>query len=208
MVRLLIALLVLCTANISSAGMQAPRKLVASGGGGGTTISDDFNRANGGLGSNWTTITGQNAPAIDSNVVKGNTSSGRSGAWYNATTLNENQKACVKVTSPSDAGGVTVRVQPSAQTYYFLVTNGTQLAVGRRVAGTNYTLATYTNIVSGDTICLSASGSSTVSLVSSVNGSNVGTHNDSLLPITGGSPGIFLYDIGTVRVDDFTAENL
>jgi hypothetical protein len=34
-----------------------------------TTVSDNFNRANGGLGTNWTTMTGTLAPQIAGNLV-------------------------------------------------------------------------------------------------------------------------------------------
>lgn len=76
---------------------------------------DNFNRANGGLGANWTTITGIVAPTITSNQVLGNTATTNQGAIYTATTFPNDQfsQATVPVGGNNANGAYTVDVRTS-----------------------------------------------------------------------------------------------
>jgi hypothetical protein len=106
------------TATSSAGGITISAPTAAS-------VSDDFNRANGGLGANWTTITNLAAPQIATNQIGVGT--GR-GARYSGATFAANQYAEAKSISgsPADkstlsktqANGPAVRVSASAETYY------------------------------------------------------------------------------------------
>jgi hypothetical protein len=106
--------------------------------------SDNFNRADGALGSNWTRRAGE----AGSNVVYGNAAragaaTGWSGDLWTANTFNDNQFAEALVT-PSGANGgpgVVVRGSTSLNSCYFAqawehATNGPTLALYKIVSGT------------------------------------------------------------------------
>ena len=87
-------------------------------------ISDDFNRANGGLGANWTAITDNNAPVILTNQAHG--TGGYSGARWSADAFANNQFAtCYFGGTDQTRVGPRVRVAANANTYY-----GVQLQYG------------------------------------------------------------------------------
>ena len=65
--------------------------------------SDNFNRANGSLGSNWT-ATSDGALTISSQVAAG-TSSGVSGDTWNAASFGSDQFSQIEVTSTQPSGG-------------------------------------------------------------------------------------------------------
>lgn len=102
---------------MSLLGASMGSKAAASG----VAVSDNFNRANGGLGANWTTITGDSAPAIASNVV-----SGGGGARWSANTFADNQYSEMapawngNVPGQTDEGAVC-RCASGAATYYVAV---------------------------------------------------------------------------------------
>lgn len=178
--------------------------------GGGTftppPILDNFNRSDGALGSSWTGISGLGMPVIVSNQVGGGAT--RTTAWYNASSFSSDQIACAKFTTLADSAGVAVRIQSDIQTMYLVVTNGSNLLLRENNAGTMTQLGTeIANAATNDTVCLSASGSSTVTLTVRVNGAVVRTDTDSSAPITGGSPGLLLYSTSG-RIDDFAAGDL
>src|SRR3984893_7528518 len=85
------------------------------------TASDDFNRANGSLGPNWTNIS-DGGLAIVSQAVAGTASAGLTGDTWNAGTFTSNQYSQVAVTSTQLTGGQwigpAVRVQNSGQNAY------------------------------------------------------------------------------------------
>ena len=93
--------------------------------------SDDFNRANGALGANWTTF--GSAPQIVSNTVRG-TSGSNNRALYTAAAFEDDQYSEMEVRS-TDSGhfqGVIVRGNAAAQTGY--------VAYARQSAGNKVTL--------------------------------------------------------------------
>lgn len=87
---------------------------------GGVLATDTFNRTNGGLGGNWTTITGQGAPQINTNVVVTNAVGTDSRAYYSAITWPDNQYAEIQVIAGavSAGGGAVVRAQSGANSFY------------------------------------------------------------------------------------------
>jgi len=87
----------------------------------GTTGTDDFNRANGALGPNWTGIS-DGALTITSQTVAGTASGGTTGDIRTAETYGSNQSSQVEVTSTQLTGGQwmgpAVRMQNGGQSTY------------------------------------------------------------------------------------------
>ncbi|MBO0885102.1 MAG: hypothetical protein J2P17_33175, partial [Mycobacterium sp.] len=86
-----------------------------------STASDNFNRANGGLGSNWTTVAGTVAPKIVSNKVQPGTAGAVNSAYWSANTFGGDQFA--QATLPNSSGtqyGPGIAVRLSGGTGYFL----------------------------------------------------------------------------------------
>lgn len=101
-------------------------------------VLDNFNRANGGLGANWTTgfYAGSVAPTITSNQVAGNASYAE--AWWNPASYTESE-AYITVATLQNTGEV-VYLEARAQTpgsnfdgYELLYTRGSGMVVNRVV---------------------------------------------------------------------------
>ena len=167
-----------------------------------TTASDNFNRANGSLGANWTDMT-VGGLAISNDAVIGTQSAGNSGDIYTGTTFGSDQSSQIQVTSTPLGGGQwigpAVRAQNGGQSLYvgiywgdngnpelelFKLINGgwTQLgsafASGTLAAGTELTLS-----VTGSTLSFSENGVVEI------------TATDTSL--TGGAPAIMAYGTST-----------
>jgi hypothetical protein len=86
-----------------------------------SATSDNFNRANGALGSNWTAISG-GALTISSQVAVGTAASGVTGDTWNAASFGSDQTSQIEVTSRQISGGqwiaAVVRAQNSGQNAY------------------------------------------------------------------------------------------
>lgn len=86
---------------MSLLGASMGAKAAASG----VAVSDNFNRADGGLGANWTTVTGLLAPTISTNQIS-KVGLGASGARWSADPFSENQYSeALVVGTSSDPGG-------------------------------------------------------------------------------------------------------
>jgi hypothetical protein len=94
--------------------------VTAEGTSGAVAISDDFNRANGGLGANWTTLSGFGAPQISTNVVVGST---EEAAYYSAATPAANQYVQAFCDTSEGFTAIRVRQASGANTCYELQTN-------------------------------------------------------------------------------------
>jgi hypothetical protein len=71
-----------------------------------TLGSDDFNRADGGLGANWTSgYTSRSNPAIVGNRVRGTATNIQNLATYNATTPSANQWSRITIPTFTESGG-------------------------------------------------------------------------------------------------------
>ena len=86
-----------------------------------TTVSDNFDRADGALGSNWTTVPGTAAPEIVSNTLRVGTASALNSAYWSASTFGDDQFAQASLPNSSgtqDGPGIAVRL--SGTKGYFL----------------------------------------------------------------------------------------
>lgn len=168
-------------------------------------IVDDFQRADGSLGANWTAITGLTAPTISSNAAA-NTSTAYHGAIYTGSAFGNDQSAQVKIgtVSSSSVYFVFVRISGSAFSGYAAFANGNASYVIRRYdagAGTNLQSLAQAP-VTGDILKLRVIGQM---LYLYVNGVMVNSANDSIY--TSGSPGMGMQiNSGTITVDDFIAD--
>jgi hypothetical protein len=167
------------------------------------TFTDDFNRANGGLGANWTTAT--NAPSIASNVV--NSAASTTSIAYVATatqTFAADQKAqvtCGSVSASARYAGAVVRM--ASNNGYEVYTDGSSGAghteIARVTAGVETVLANFAlTFTSSDTIGIEAVGTTLYILK---NGVRSGSTTDATYAT--GQPGISAYD--AVGLDNFTA---
>ena len=80
------------------------------------TVSDNFNRANGGLGTNWTTVSGTTAPQIVSNKAQPGSAGTLNSAYWNANTFGSNQYAAASFPNSSGTNygpGIAVRLSNS-----------------------------------------------------------------------------------------------
>ena len=188
-------LLVLC-ALLAPVLAVAPKALAA-------TASDNFNRANGSLGPNWTDVS-DGGLAIVSQAVAGTASAGVSGDTWTAATFTGDQYSQVAVTSTQLTGGQwigpMVRAQNGGKNAYVGVykwNNGSpELQLFKR-SGTSWTQlgSTYNSgaLTAGTLLQVKAAGSAISFLQNGVQ--RISATDTSL---TGGAPGIMSYGTGQV----------
>src|SRR5439155_26654312 len=181
--------------------------------------TDNFNRADGPLGSNWTRSPGNTeSGAIRSNTVGMEDSSAtRRADWYNATSFSSDQYSQVYLSVlPATTGGATVRMQSGADSYYGAGfdnnnnnnSNGTYLCrIWVYINGIPTSLAVDStcHIAAGDTLRLEAQGSTLRFYQNSVLKL---TATSTLL--TGGSPGFeFIHNVnGSPVLDNWAGGNM
>ena len=167
----------------------------------GTSASDDFNRADGGLGANWTAVS-DGGMAIASQQVTGTVGKTTGDLWA-ANTFTSDQFSQVQVTSTPLSGGqwvgAAVRMQGSGQTGYVGLYNWNSgspvLEIFKRSGGGWAQLSgAYSSgpLAAGTQLQLTAVGS-TISFWQ--NGVKRLSVTDS--SITGGAPGMMAYGNGT-----------
>jgi hypothetical protein len=169
-------------------------------------IYDTFDRANGGLGSNWTTLTGEVAPTITSNQLSGNTGSYQM-AYYSGLTLQADQfaQATAPVGGADGSHTFGLLLHGSGNRCYFLdLFNGTAYIL-RRTAGSNTTLASVASTpAAGSNIRFEISGTT---LTAYVNGAVIATVTDSTYST--GQPGIEVFGSGGLAVlDNWSGGNI
>jgi hypothetical protein len=170
-----------------------------------TTATDDFNRADGSLGANWTGITDGGMAILSQQVV--GTNSGTSGDMRTAETYASDQYSQIEITSTQLRGGQwigpAVRAQDGGQNTYLGIywwNNGSPvLMLFKRISG-NWTQLGSTNssgaLAAGTQLQPSVTGSS---LTFSENGVALITASDTSL--TGDAPGVMAF--GTPAADNW-----
>ena len=127
--------------------------------------SDDFDRADGGLGANWTTTTGESALAIVSNEVRGGSAAIFGGRYTAAAAPNDGYAEIVVgsvVCTTTDEGiGPAYRIAAGAQTHYLVQTNTNETRL-YSVVGGGYTQLGSDGVacVTGDVLRLTCNGTS------------------------------------------------
>lgn len=165
--------------------------------------TDNFNRANGPIGSNWTAVTG--AWLVDINEARPDTAANFSAVYWNADTFGNDQYAQVVIKNiGTPAGGPAVRIATGgAQSWYVCYVNSPNLTLDKLVGGAYTSLATAALPSVGDTLRTEVSGTTVRCLV---NGTQVASVTDTSL--ASGAAGLSGYNAGNTSVDDFEAGNL
>lgn len=175
--------------------------------------TDNFNRANGGLGANWTTVSTMAAPLISGNLVQTNLVSQDSAAFWNADTFPNDQRSQVIATKAiTDTGKsvfAAVRVAAATKDFYAAGARGplgasATLEIRKFISGTSTVLSTATKTINaGDLIMCEVIGNT---LNAYVNGVLQGTVASGGQLLTG-SAGIFIFvDTGAdtdAQLDDW-----
>lgn len=178
-------------------------------------ILDDFNRADGALGANWTSTGDASVCTVASNVMSCGVASGGRMHIYTGTSFSPDQFSTVTVVNNPAANhyvGPIVRGSSSASTNYRMeIGSDNKLYISRLVAGTNTALVnvTFTRGTS-QVLTLTAEGSNPVILKGYVNGTKAINYSDSDgTRITSGYAGITAYtSTATVTLDNFFAGNM
>jgi hypothetical protein len=171
--------------------------------------TDNFNRADGALGSNWSTITGLNALIISNNAVVVETFESWSGAYWNADSFNNDQYSQAKVSGSAYHQSIICRVNPSSADFYGLDPYNTDYLVLRRWDnGTPTDLFWHEIDCSDKTIRLECTTSgNTVVLNTFLDGTPVETYVDSdANRKLSGSPGIM--NFAWASLDDWEGGNV
>lgn len=158
--------------------------------------TDDFNRANGAIGANWTTQSpGYETPQIVSNALRDNSAgSGEGCAWYNAWSGaggGADHYSQVKVVAQDTNSSFAAHTRMSAGNMYYWImdtgSGGTRNYYFGKFVSSSYTdLATgSTAFANNDVIRCEAQGTT---IRGKVNGSTIQTQTDSAL--ASGSPGL------------------
>ncbi len=169
------------------------------------TLRDNFNRADGALGSNWTILVGTNPYSIISNVAATNGASAENCTVYNAFTPADNQWAEVTITQTGNDAYVGPAVRGSGTSWYVFYGDTGNRALYRIVSGTPTSLASSaTGFAVNDVIRLEVEGTTLRAYVNGVLWTSV---TDSSL--ASGNTGMATWSTSTSgRVDNFTADNI
>lgn len=172
-----------------------------------TSVTDDFNRANGGLGANWTTdSTATATPTINTNSFVSGTFNVVSYANYTGATFANNQYAQALTSSVSGYLGVGCRGDGNGNGYAMLAINSTTIGAYKITNGTRSTLGSLFTVAStvNKTMKLTCSGTT---LEAFLDGASIGTRTDS--SYTSGNPFIYSNQSSvTYKLDDFAAGDL
>ncbi len=193
-----------------------PRRVTAP-----LVVLDNFNRTDGGLGSNWTTLPGGAAPQISSNTITSAADGVDRSAGWTTDTFNANQYAEIQADFSTGTKfrfvKIICRASTAADTYYafmFDTTNG--YTIRKNVAGVE-SLVTGSGVLADGSVI----GGGLITFRFKVNGSTLegfkngvsayGPFTDTSITATG-SPGFMLNmevaGTGTLSLDNFAAGNL
>ncbi len=163
----------------------------------GPAATDDFNRPDGPLGSNWMKPpASEQTLVIVNNKVTPDTENAHCYAYWTANTFSQDQYSQVQISNVGPWNGVIARAQPNIDRFYMgFVFGPNDYRLYLRKDGLYYSLSTgSTEIwVAGDIIRLEATGLNPVQLTLLRNGNPVLTYTDSTENLAGGSPGIGIY---------------
>ena len=163
----------------------------------GIAASDDFNRADGALGANWTKPpASQNNLVIVNNQVGVDVEDTHNYAFWSADSFSQDQYSQVRIGNMGPWPGVIVRAQSAIDKFYLaLVFAANDYRIYLRKDGNYILLSTGTTEtwMAGDIVGLQAAGSNPVQLTLLRNGNPVLTYTDATENLVGGSPGIGIY---------------
>jgi hypothetical protein len=180
----------------------------------GIAASDDFNRADGGLGANWTKPpASQNNLVIVNNQVGVDVEDTHNYAFWSADSFSQDQYSQVRMSNMGPWPGVIARAQSAIDRFYLaLVFGANDYRIYLRKDG-NYILLSTGNTetwMAGDIVGLEAAGLNPVQLTLLRNGNPVLTYTDATENLVGGSPGIGIYSPSGLHlaIDDWEGGDL
>jgi Putative esterase len=174
-----------------------------------TTVSDNFNRANGPLGANWTTVPGTSVPKIVSNTLRAGTPGALNSAYWSASTFSSDQFA--QASLPNSSGtqygpGIAVRLSGSKGYFLWYGNSSNTVSLWRMDSSSSWTMlkqsASLTVSPSSDVWKIQAAGST---ISGYQNGQLVVQATDT--HITSGSPGVWLY-YSSNQVDNWSGGDM
>jgi hypothetical protein len=172
------------------------------------TFSDDFNRADGTLGSNWTTVSGFAAPAVTSNqAAAGSVALCLAAVATGTASFAANHSATATITALGDFdyGGPAVRLDAAGGTGYAIKVDGRSNANSTLIrlsgGGSTNIGGTYA-VAANDVLKLEATGTS---LLYYKNGTLIDTVVDTTYST--GQPGLLVQfgNVNAARLDTFSA---
>ena len=181
----------------------------------GIAASDNFNRADGGLGVNWAkpVPASEQTLVIVNNEVTPDIENAHCYAYWTRDTFSQDQYSQVRISDLGSWNGVIVRAQSIIDRFYLaLVFGASDYRIYLRKDGLYYSLSTGNTEtwVAGDIIGLEAAGLNPVQLTLLRNGNPVLTYTDATENLVGGSPGIGIYSPSGdhLAIDDWEGGNL
>jgi len=180
----------------------------------GIAASDNFNRADGGLGANWTEpLASENNLVIVNNQVGVDVENSHNYAFWSANSFSQDQYSQVRISNVGPWNGVIVRAQPIIDRFYLAFVFGVNdYRIYLRKDGLYYFLSSGNTETwaAGDIIGLEAAGLNPVQLTLLRNGNPVLTYTDTTENLVGGSPGIGIYSPSGyhLAIDDWEGGNL
>jgi len=180
----------------------------------GIAASDDFNRTDGGLGSNWAkpVPASEQTLVIANNEVTPDIEDAHCYAYWIGNTFSQDQYSQVRISNVGPWNGVIVRAQPVSDRFYMAFVFGpNDYRIYLRKDGIYYdmTNGSTETWVAGDVLRLEAIGSNPVQLTLFRNGNPVliNTNTENLV---GGSPGIGIYSPSGdhLAIDNWEGGNL
>jgi chitodextrinase len=164
----------------------------------GLAASDNFNRADGGLGVNWAkpVPASEQTLVIVNNQVTPNIENAHCYAYWTRDTFSQDQYSQMQIINMGPWNGVIVRAQSTIDRFYMAFVFGdNDYRIYLRKDGLYYSLSTGSTEtwLAGDIIRLEAAGLNPVQLRLLRNGNPVLTYTDATENLLGGSPGIGIY---------------
>jgi len=180
----------------------------------GIAASDNFNRADGFLGANWTKpLASQNNLVIVNNQVGVNVEASHNYAFWSTNSFSQDQYSQVRISNLGPWNGVIIRAQPLIDRFYLAFVFGAndyEIYVRKDGAYSLLSRGTTETWSAGDIIGLEAAGLNPVQLTLLRNGNPVLTYTDTTENLFGGSPGIGIYSPpgDHLEIDDWEGGNL
>jgi chitodextrinase len=181
----------------------------------GIAASDNFNRANGGLGVNWAkpVPASEQTLGIVNNQVTPDIEDAHCYAYWTRDTFSQDEYSQVRMSNVGPWNGVIARAQSAIDRFYMAFVFGTNdYRIYLRKDGLYYSLKTGNTEtwVAGDIIGLEAAGFNPVQLTLLRNGNPVLTYTDTTENLVGGSPGIGIFSPSGdhLAIDDWEGGNL
>src|ERR1700753_458812 len=173
------------------------------------TVSDNFDRANGALGSNWTTTPGTAAPQISGNTLHAGTASSLNSAYWSASTFGSDQFS--QGTLPASSGGnygpgLAVRLSGTKGYFLWYGNSGNTVSLWRMDSASSWT-----QLKASST--LTVTPATDVWMIQAVGSTISGYQNGNLVVqatdthYTSGSPGVWMY-YSSNQLDNWSGGNV